>query len=259
MYEAKFITGAIAGAMAQDNRIGYIASYPIFGVPASINAFALGAQMTNPRAQIELRWSCCEGNPQADFFREDIRVVSNREVPTKDKQYMDFCNYGTYLLDDRGGMLSLGSPLWMWGKFYEKVVEALLLGAKQEKNPYNAVNYWLGMDSGIIDIHLSDKLPAGVRALADLLLKSLRAGTLDPFARKIVAQDGSLKNDGTQVFTPKELLHMDWLCENVVGEIPSFDQILPMSQNTVRELGLYRDQIKETKEGAGREDFMHLR
>jgi hypothetical protein len=74
-----------------------------------------------------------------------------------------------------------------------------------------------------------------------------------------VAQDGSLKNDGTQVFTPKELLHMDWLCENVVGEIPSFDQILPMSQNTVRELGLYRDQIKETKEGAGREDFMHLR
>jgi hypothetical protein len=138
-------------------------------------------------------------------------------------------------------------------------VEALLLGAKQEKNPYNAVNYWLGMDSGIIDIHLSDKLPAGVRALADLLLKSLRAGTLDPFARKIVAQDGSLKNDGTQVFTPKELLHMDWLCENVVGEIPSFDQILPMSQNTVRELGLYRDQIKETKEGAGREDFMHLR
>ena len=42
IYEAKFITGAIAGAMAQNNRIGYIASYPIFGVPASINAFALG-------------------------------------------------------------------------------------------------------------------------------------------------------------------------------------------------------------------------
>ena len=41
MYEAKFISGAIAGAMAQNNRIGYIASYPIFGAPASINAFAL--------------------------------------------------------------------------------------------------------------------------------------------------------------------------------------------------------------------------
>ena len=259
MYEAKFITGAIAGAMAQNNRVGYIASYPIFGTPASINAFALGAQMTNPRAQVELRWSCCEGNPQADFFRDGIRVVSNRQVPSKDKQYLDFCNYGTYLLDDRGGMLSLGSPLWMWGKFYEKVVEALLKGVKDEKNPYNAVNYWLGMDSGIIDIHLSDRLPAGVRALANLLQQSMRTGALDPFARKIVAQDGTLKNDGTQVFTPRELLKMDWLCENVIGEIPAFDQILPMSQNMVRELGLYRDQIKDTKEGSGREDFVHLR
>jgi hypothetical protein len=135
-------------------------------------------------------------------------------------------------------MLSLGSPLWMWGKFYEKVVEALLLGTKQEKNPYNAVNYWLGMDSGIIDIHLSDKLPAGVRALADLLLKSLRAGTLDPFARKIVAQDGSLKNDGTQVFTPKELLHMDWLCENVIGKFPTYDEILPIARPMVDILGI---------------------
>ena len=43
--------------MAQNNRIGYIASYPIYGVPASINAFALGAKMVNPRAKIYLEWS----------------------------------------------------------------------------------------------------------------------------------------------------------------------------------------------------------
>ena len=85
IYEAKFITGAIAGAMANDDRIGYITSYPIFGVPASINAFALGAQMTNPRAQIELRWSCLPGTPQADFFADGIRVISNRSVPTQNR------------------------------------------------------------------------------------------------------------------------------------------------------------------------------
>ena len=56
-YEGKFITGAIAGAMTRTDEIGYIASYPILGVPASINAFALGAQMTNPEARIILRWS----------------------------------------------------------------------------------------------------------------------------------------------------------------------------------------------------------
>jgi basic membrane lipoprotein Med (substrate-binding protein (PBP1-ABC) superfamily) len=60
IYEAKFISGAIAGAMSPDGRIGYVASNPIFGVPASINAFALGARLTNPRAKIELSWSCVE-------------------------------------------------------------------------------------------------------------------------------------------------------------------------------------------------------
>ena len=55
IYEGKFISGAIAGAMSKQDRVGYIASYPIFGVLAGINAFALGLQLTNPRARVELR------------------------------------------------------------------------------------------------------------------------------------------------------------------------------------------------------------
>ncbi len=252
IYEAKFITGAIAGAMAQDDRIGFIASYPIFGEPASINAFALGAQLTNPRARIELRWSCCEGSPQADFFTGGIRVVSNRDVPTKERIYMDFCNYGTYLLDDRGELISLASPVWEWGKFYEFVIRAILTGAwKDDKSTYGAVNYWLGMDSGVIGINLSDRLPQGLQTLAKLLQQDLTAGTLDPFFRRIIAQDGTVKNDGTRKLTPREVLHMDWLCENVVGEIPGFDQILPVSQAMVRELGIYRDQLLPEKERIG--------
>ena len=58
VYEAKFITGAIAGAMATGDRIGYVADYPSFGVPANINAFALGARMVNPRVKVELFWTC---------------------------------------------------------------------------------------------------------------------------------------------------------------------------------------------------------
>ena len=260
MYEAKFISGAIAGAMAQDNRIGYIASYPIFGTMASINAFALGAQMTNPRAQIELRWSCCEGTPQADFFTDGIRVVSNRQAPSQNKMYLDFCSYGTYLMDGRGGLIPLGSPVWVWGKFYENVVNYYLSGGKKDnKDPYSAVNYWLGMDSGVIDIELSDKLPAGVRALAELLRKSMISGNLDPFARKIIAQDGTVKNDGTRTLDAKERLKMDWLCENVIGKIPTFDQILPMSRTMVRELGVYRDDIPAAKEVPEREAFDRLR
>ena len=250
IYEAKFITGAIAGIMAKDGRIGYIASNPIFGVPASINAFALGAQMTNPNATVHLRWSCCEGNPLADFFRDGIRVVSNRDVPTGNKMYLDFCNYGTYLVDDRGNLASLASPVWVWGKFYEFVVKSILAGTwKEQKGSTGALNYWLGMDSGTIDIHFSDKLPTGVRALAELLRQNMCGGSLDPFRRAITAQDGRAKSDGSRSLTTEELLHMDWLCDNVVGSIPDYSQILPHCQLIVGELGIYRDQIPSRKEG----------
>ena len=260
IYEAKFITGAIAGAMAGDDRIGYIASYPIFGVTASINAFALGAQMTNPRAQIELRWSCVEGTPQADFFEDGIRVVSNRDAPTQNNICPDFCNYGTYLMDSRGDLIPLGTPLWVWGKFYEFVIRSILSGGwKKEKGDVTALNYWLGMDSGVIGVQLSDKLPEGVRQMALLLKKGLMEGTLDPFMRKIIAQDGTVKNDGTRRMSPEELLRMDWLCENVVGKIPPFEDIIPISHNMVRELGLYRDTIPTEKEKRQHEDFDHLR
>ena len=260
MYEAKFITGAIAGAMAQNNRIGYIASYPIFGVPASINAFALGAQLTNPRAQIELRWSCVEGTPQADFFADGIRVVSNRNAPTQDRRFLDFCSYGTYLMDDRGDLVPLASPNWVWGRFYEFVIRTIFTGGwKHDKGVSTAWNYWLGMDSGVIGVSLSDKLPEGVRRMAKMLQRGLADFGIDPFFRRIVAQDGTLKNDGSRTFTPAQLLHMDWLCDNVIGEIPTFDQILPISQNMVRELGIYRDQIPPEKEVKPREDFDRVR
>ena len=260
IYEAKFITGAIAGAMANDDRIGYITSYPIFGVPASINAFALGAQMTNPRAQIELRWSCLPGTPQADFFADGIRVISNRSVPTQNRMYLDFCSYGTYLMDDRGELIPLGTPVWVWGKFYEFVIRSIFSGGwKREKGVSTALNYWLGMDSGVIGLNLSDKLPEGVRQMAKLLKKGMEDSVIDPFLRRIVAQDGTVKNDGTHRFTPEQLLHMDWLCENVIGSIPPFQEILPISQNMVRELGIYRDKIPPEKEAKQREDFDHLR
>lgn len=259
VYEAKFITGAIAGAMAQNNRIGYIASYPIYGVPASINAFALGAQLTNPRAQIELRWSCVEGNPQADFFADGIRVISNRDVPVQSQMYLDFCSYGTYLMDDRGDLISLASPVWVWGKFYETVIRAILGGTLKNDKDSGARNYWLGMDSGVIDIDLSDKLPEGVRSLANLLSRGIGGKHIDPFDRKIIAQDGSVKNTAGSTFTMDQLIHMDWLCDNVIGSIPPYEEILPMSQNMVRELGIYKDSIPLQEEGVSGENSAHGR
>ena len=239
IYEGKFITGAIAGAIADNNRIGYVGSYPIFGVPASINAFALGAQLTNPRAQIDLRWSCLPDNPTQAFIQDGIRVISNRDTPAEDKLHTEF---GTYFVSDAGEFIPLGSPCWVWGKFYERVIRAILAGTWDDSHG-QAVNDWWGLSSGVIDVKLAEDLPEGIKALALFLRDGLRNGTIDPFRRKIIAQDGTLKNDGTKVFNADDLLRMDWLCENIHGCIPPFDELLPISKPTVRLLGIYRDAI----------------
>jgi len=236
--------------MSENNTIGYIGSYPIFGVPASINAFALGAQMTNPRAKIALRWSCVKGNPVEDFLKAGIRVVSNRDVPQPGRIHLEHGSYGTYFIELDGNLLHLASPCWMWGKFYEHVVNSILNGSwDQGTEADKAVNYWWGMDSGVIDVTFSKYLPEGLRQMAWILRKGLQSGTIDPFKRLLVDQKGNVINDGSRKLTPEELLRMDWLCENVEGEIPPFEQILPYSQAMVRELGIYRDQIPPEKEG----------
>ena len=250
-YEGKFITGAIAGAMAKDNRIGYVASYPILGVPASINAFALGAQITNPDARVVVRWSCLMGDNTENLAGEGFSVVSNRDVPTMDDWYLKYGEFGTFSVSPAGEYTPLGSPCWVWGSFYEKAVRAILAGSLDSgKAQTDPVNYWLGMDSGVIDVNLSDELPDGLRFLAENLRRSLKSGELDPFKRVIRSQDGTLKNDGTVSFTADEILHMDWLCDNVEGRIPEYEEIRPMSRELVRELGVHKAAIPPEKEAA---------
>ena len=249
VYEAKFITGAIAGAMADHDHIGYIGSSPIYGVPASINAFALGAQMTNPRAKVDLRWSCLPGNPVSEFISRGYEVISNRDVPTDGHKYGEFGTYGTYFVGKEGVLTPLASPVWLWGSFYEKVVRSVLEGTwEQGAESGKALNYWWGMESGVIDIELSPALPESMRHLANVLRTGLRTGTIDPFARQIIAQDGRVVNGGVHVFTPDELLHMDWLCENVEGHIPEYEEVLPFARNMVRQLGVHRERIPREKE-----------
>lgn len=244
-YESKFITGAIAGALAQNDRIGYVGAYPILGESAAVNAFALGAQLTNPRAQIELRWSAMGGSPQAELFAKGIRVISNRDNPVRSETFLDFCAYGTYLMDDSGSPVSLASPVWLWGKFYEYVIRSLFNGTyRNDKSGHEALNYWLGLDSSMIGVDFSRNLPEGVRTLAQMLRRGIEDGSIDPFKRRIVAQDGSVKNDGSLTFTPEEILHMDWLCENVVGEIPSARDIAPMAKPLVRQMGIFPEEAQ---------------
>ncbi len=243
IYEGKFITGLIAGAMAKNDLIGYVASYPILGVPASINAFTLGARMTNPRARVLLEWSCVEENAVEKLIARGAKVISNRDVPVPNAHYMGLGEYGTYLIDEAGRLCPLASPCWMWGKLYENLVRTILNGSYDQKKAPEAINYWGGMDSGVIDVQMTDLVPEGIRTLAASLMEQIKSETLHPFRRELTAQDGTVKNDGSRDLSSLELLTMDYLSDGVEGTIPAYEELLPMSRALVRELGLHPEDL----------------
>ena len=246
-YEVKFIAGAIAGIMAGSAPIGYVANYPIFGVPAEINAFALGARATNPQARVLLRWTCTGSDPVQELLQAGVRVLSNRDVirPGRTRGAMEL---GTYMVSEDGDSIPLVTPLWNWGKLYEQIVHSIFSGAWADIARSKSIHYWWGMDSGVIDLGFGSALPAGVRGLGNILQRGFAAGSVRPFRIEMVDQAGQIRADGSDALSPEQIMKMDWLCDNVDGEIPPFEKILPMSRDTVRLLGVYRDSLPPEKE-----------
>ena len=238
IYEAKFILGAIAGAMADNNLIGYIADYPIYGVPASINAFALGAQMTNPRARIVLEWSTiAESNPEEKLAQQGVHIISNRDISAPN---MESRAFGLYHEQD-GHIHNLAMPVWNWEKLYQGIVRSILSGAwtdEANSNADRAMSYYMGMSTDAIDLLCSQRVPARVRRLVDLLHERIRAGAFLPFIGPILDQEGNLRVEADMALTPQEIIRMDYLAQNVIGRIPEIDELTDVAKVIVSLQGI---------------------
>ena len=243
LHEAKFISGAISGILCQGEPIGYLARYPILGTPAAINAFALGARMTRPDARIQLAWSCLPGDPMKTLSQAGCQIISGHTMAAyhPNNDYWNTAHFG------RDGKLQVMiSDVWNWGRMYVEIVRSILNGGwekAEESSP--AVNYWWGMNSGVMDVSFSPNLPAGVLQLAGILKDGLSRGTLHPFLCEIRDQQGVLRSSGDRWFTPMEMMNMNWLCDNVVGRIPAQDELLEMSRKTAALLAIPTETVKE--------------
>ncbi|MCI8996283.1 MAG: BMP family ABC transporter substrate-binding protein [Lachnospiraceae bacterium] len=226
LYEAKFLTGALAGILSESNQIGYLADYPICGMIANINAFALGVQMTNPKAKIHLEWSTVRDcNPEESFRSRNISYISGQDLITPQNASRKF---GLY--DIRGEeMVNVAAAIWHWGKFYERIIHNILNGVwKKEADGKHrqSINYWWGLSSGMIDVICTKNIPSQTQWLIELLKKEIASFHYNPFSGSLYAQDGTLKSGEGEELTPEEIISMDWLLQNVDGCIPSLDMLI---------------------------------
>lgn len=237
MYEAKFVSGMIAGAMAENDKIAYVADYPIYGMIANINAFALGAACVNPRAKVYLDWSTRKDYDLDKFLSmNDIHYVSNQDMITPISASREF---GLYKYEN-GVATNLVLPLWNWGIFYEKLIQSILAGAYQSEGEgeVKALNYWWGMSAEVIDLIYSKNVPKNVKRLAEHIEYDISVADVIPFWGEIYSQDGTLRNKAETAMSAEDIMRMDWLVENVIGEIPSIDLLQEQAKQVVELKGV---------------------
>ena len=222
-YEMKFLLGLIAGAAAdKESIIGYEEDYPMYGTIANINAFSIGVQMMQPGAQVKLIWTGVK-NSKSEEEKKNLKIISAKEMISKKGTESP---YGLYF-QENGGITRIATSIINWGKFYERIMQYILDGAWKPMayGDKKTLNYWWGLSAGVVELICSERVPGGVKRMAESFAQFIAEGSFHPFEGKMRDQNGKIHGIDGETLEVEELVTMDWLYENVIGRIPEQSEL----------------------------------
>ncbi len=240
MFEAKAILGALAASLNPGHKLGYVADYPIYGSVAEINAFATGAAMVDPETKVYLTWtSVKDADPKKYLTENDVRIVSGHDFIKPDAPSRE---YGLFrVLEDGTSVENIATPVWNWGRFYELILQSILDGRWEDAPDDQAINYWWGMSAGVVDIILSNHLSYYSHKLMAHLKNAVESGSIKLFEGEIHSQEGVVhRPEDEHHFHSDEIIQMDWLNDNVIGSIPTFEELTDAGKDVVRVSGIVK-------------------
>lgn len=222
MYQARYLSGMVAGAMTQGNTLGYVAAFPIPEVIRGINAFTQGARAVNPEATVRVVWTKTWYDPATEKEAAKSLLDAGADVIA---QHQD--SPGPQEAAQERGVYSIGyntdmsafapkahlvAPIWNWGPFYTEMVEAVRAGTWENKA------YWYGIAHGIVDISpMSDSVPEGVQKQVMDRRADIVSGDFVVFTGPVADQSGEIRIPEGRAATDEELLGMDWFVQGVIG------------------------------------------
>ena len=186
-----------------------------------------------------MEWTAKKNVDIYEHFREQgVSYVSGRDIIIPGKS-QGSRHFGLFKLDEESPH-NLAMPIWHWGKFYEKMIRQILSGTwkNEENSKVKAVNYWWGMSSGMVDVICSQNLPLGTARLVQLLKNTISSGEFNPFSGVLYSQEGPVQEDSNNVLTPEKIITMDWLAENVIGDIPKMADLQDKAKAVVLQQGV---------------------
>lgn len=224
IYEARYLTGIVAGLKTQTNKIGYVGAFSIPEVIRGINAFTLGAQTVNPDVTVKVVWTNTWYDPAKEkeaaisLLDAGVDVISQHQDTAGPQQAAE--ERGAYAVGYNTDMSSaapnanLTSAVWNWGPYYTRQVKAVM------KGEYKSQAYWGGFHDGIVDIApLTKNAPEEAKDLVEAAKAKMIDGSLKVFAGPIYDQTGQLKVAAGQEMSDEDLLNFNWFVKGVEGKI----------------------------------------
>ena len=225
IYEARYLTGVLAGYMTKSETVGYVAAFPIPEVMRGINAFTLGLRSVKPDAKVKVVWINSWYDPGKEHEAATSLIQQGADIIT---QHTD--SPGPVQAAEAAGIYAIGyhsdmsvygpkayltSPVHNWNEFYAKRVEQVL------NNTWKSEDVWRGIDSGMTTLApLNKSIPSDVVKIIQTLSTEIAAGKLQPFSGPIKDQTGKVIVKEGEVIADKDLLGMSYYVEGVEGKLP---------------------------------------
>ena len=211
IYQARYLSGIVAGMNTKSNKIGYVAAQDSSNseVTGGIDAFAIGVESVNPDAKIYVVVT----NSWYDADKE--KAASEQLLDMGCDVMAQHCDtaYPQTLAQDRGvygiGYNSdmsketpnscLTSVIWNWSAYYTSAVKSVMNGT------WDGSNYYGGMAEGLVGItNLAGFAADGTqekvdKATAEILSgeNNVFDGVLETNTGDTVGSEGSTLDDAT--------------------------------------------------------------
>lgn len=200
IYQARYLSGIVAGMKTESNKIGYVAAMDSTNseVTGGIDAFALGVESVNKDAKIYVAvtnsWYDAEKEEEASRTLLDMGCdVMTQHCDTPYPQTLAQ-EYGVYGIGYNSDMSKetpdscLTSVIWNWSAYYTSAVKSIMNGT------WDGSNYFGGMAEGLVQItNLADFCAEGTQEKVDEATQAILSGDFNVF-------DGVMEtNTGEQI------------------------------------------------------------
>ncbi len=227
MYQTKYLAGIIAGMMTKTNKIGYVVPIPIPEVYRMVNAFALGVKSVNEDAIVNIIWIGEWYNAPKEMDAAKAMIEQGCDVitqggdspgPQKAAEAAGvWCIGHDTDMSEYAPNYSLTSVVWNWGKMYREITEQVYNGTWEAKGP---TEYWPGLKEEVVALApYSKKLPEDVIEEVEEMKDEIINDGYEPFVGPLYDQNGKLMVEEDRVMTAEELLRIDWLVDNIKGNL----------------------------------------